>query len=365
MEVTHDNLAEWQQIKPFDFEALKTVAYAPLSSSIFAPAQGVVQHVYRFHTGHLAELSLRRTIGIPRLGSVHELIWLKAFNSEGDTVFIGVESEYVYDRTGMLITPGIASHSNERTVPVYAVMEAVLYELEGILGFELHQLLSREELPASLTTSHLNDYIALDHKGRCKLLVVSTARCLNQFESEARAYCMDFLERQREWSSKLRTCVSLGLYPVKRQWEPTELALLDDGDLLALKGSPRDESVYLLRGFLQLQRAGIHSFKYEVQYNMSDDDISLEFSGDSIDDYQTPKLEITAPPHEQIELEILIGHTHIPLGELCGVQSGTLIELGQHSLPMVTLRVNGEPILEGELVHFKDQLMVQVTKRLA
>jgi len=363
--VIDDNLADLDDVKLFDVNSLRTVFHEPVNRSIYAPGIGVLQHVYGYSSGFLTELSLRRTIGLPRLGSVFELIWVKGADAQGAAIYVGVESEYVYERTRMLVTPSIAGEANQYTIPVYAVMEAVLFELEPILGFEVQQLLSRDALPELLVSKPLSDYLALDHKNRCKLIIVSSRDCLDQMEIEASNYCYELIERKREFSQRIRTPITLGLHPVKRHWGEYDLSALDCGDLLALKGARIDASNYLLRGFLQLRRAGRLGYKYEVQYNMSDDDISLEFSGESIDDYQQSTLEMDVAPHEQIELDILIGHTNIPLGELCAVQSGTLIELGQHNLPLVTLCVNGEPILEGELVHFKDQLMVQVTKRLA
>lgn len=365
MEVTDDLLVDLQEVNRFDLSELRTLTQVPLGRSVFAPSRGVLQHVYTFHHGYLADLSLRRTLGLPRLGSVFELVWVEAQDAQGESIYIGVESEYVYERTGMLITPGIASYGNQQTIPVYAVMQAVLFELEPILGFEVRRLLHREDLPDCLLHAPIQDYMALDHKGRPKLLIVSSRGCLDQMESEARNYCYEFLDRQREWSKRIRVKVSLGLYPVKRMWSVLDLSDLEVGDLLAMKGTASTSSSYLLFGFLQLRQTGFQGYRYEAQYTMNDDDLSLEFAGQSINDFQESKIEMDVPPHERIELDVLIGHTSIPLGELCAVQSGTLIELGQHSLPMVTLCVNGEPVLEGELVHFKDQLMVQVSKKLA
>ena len=97
---------------------------------------------------------------------------------------------------------------------------------------------------------------------------------------------------------------------------------------------------------------------------MENEQVNLEFASDGLQEAEQNALHIQSAPHEQIEMEIIAGRTTIPLSELCAVQSGTLIELGRHNLPMVTLSVNGEAVLEGELVHFKDQIMVQITKRL-
>ena len=365
MEVIDEKPPTMSELKSLDFGLFRTIERENLARTLFAPSHGILQRVYQFHTGGAFDLSLRRTKGIACASSFGELIWLKAQDAQGESVFLGVESEYVFERTGMLATSALVSVANERTVPLYIIMQAVLFELEPILGFEVQKLIQREDLPKRFQSDSLTDYMALDHQGRCKVLIVSSRDCLDQMDSEARNYSPDYLDRRRDWARQIKTSITLGLHPVKSMWSAQELAELDCVDLLAIKGGwSNDESPYCLRGYFLLRNKGPNGFKYEVQYNMSDDELNVEFKGETIEDPQDSVIEIDVPAHEQVELDVMIGHTSIPLGELCSVQSGTLIELGCHSLPMVTLCVNGEAILEGELVHFKDQLMVQVSKRL-
>jgi flagellar motor switch/type III secretory pathway protein FliN len=68
---------------------------------------------------------------------------------------------------------------------------------------------------------------------------------------------------------------------------------------------------------------------------------------------------------EDVVLEVIAGVTQVDFNELCNIQDGSLIELQSHTLPMVKLTVRGVPILEGELVRFKEVLMVQVTRRIS
>lgn len=364
MEVIDEKLPTLDELRPLDFGQFRAIDPDNLGRILFAPRHGIFQRVYKFHTGRSVELSLRRTKGISCSSSTSELIWLEAHDAQGESIFLGVESEYVFERTGMLVTPGLVAQANQITVPIYSIMQAVLYELEPILGFEVQGLRQPDELPSQIRSHPLRDYMALDHQGHCKVLIVSSSECLNAMEFEVRNYCPEYLTHRRDWARKIKTPIALGLHALKSRWSADEVGELDSGDLLALKGGWTSESSYLLRGYFQLRRAGTGNFKYEVQYSMNEDELNMEFRGDTIEDKRESAIEIDAPPHEQVELDILIGHTRIPLGELCAVQAGTLIELGQHSLPLVTLCVNGEPILEGELVHFKDQLMVQVLKRL-
>ncbi|WP_370263586.1 FliM/FliN family flagellar motor switch protein [Limnobacter sp.] len=347
------SLAQLKKIKPEDVHC-----------SIFAPSQGVIQHTYHYDNGYLAELNIRRSTGIPRLGSKLDLMWLRGVNSEGGAVFIGIDAEYVFERTGMLTSPSIVQAANNSTVPIFDILVAVVFELEPILGIQAESLLSEQEVLECLPEAPIHDYLALDHKRRTKLVFYAEQGVLNAMEANARDYCVAYWQSHDQFAAFIRRPIRLGFFLSKRLWDSEEYAALRQGDLLALQGFRPSPETYRLRGYLCLMNHDVLGYKYEVQFNMTDNSVEVEFTGESINDPQNNTLQLDAPPHEQIELDIIAGQTTIPLGELCAVQAGTLIELGQHNLPMVTLCVNGEAVLHGELVHFKDQIMVQITKRL-
>lgn len=313
----------------------------------------------------MAELSVRRSIGLPRAGSVSDLIWLRAEDSDGEPVYVGVEGAYVYERTGMLVNARIAAHNNPVSVPVFDIMTAVLYELEPVLGFQTHELIHADSLPEQWRQNRIDDYLALDHKHQCKLILVGAAPALNRMEVQAKTYCSDYWARHEAVGRQILLDLRIGIYPLKRRWSALELADVEVGDLLALQQlQSSNANTRSLRGYLRLCGVSPVQQTHEVLIHMNDNDTTLQFSGELDHEPRPVPIEMDVPAHEQIELEIYAGRTRIPFGELCAVQAGTLIELGEHSLPMLTLCVNGSAILEGELVHFKDQLMVQVTKRL-
>lgn len=366
MEVATDaeKLVLAHDLQSWSTSHLKTVKADDVQCSIFAVHQGVLQHTYHYQTGQLAELTIRRTIGIPRLGSKLDLMWLRGSDGEGGSVFIGIDSEYVFERTGMLTSPAIAQVANNSTVPIFDILVAVVFQLEPILGIQAEALLSESEVLELLPEAPMRDYLALDHKRRSKLMFYADRRVLDSMEANARDYCIDYWQRHDEFAAFIRRPISLGFFLSKRLWNHEDYAAIQPGDLLALQGLRTNSDTYRLRGYLSLMNHEVAGYKYEVQFNMDENEVEVEFTGESIHDPQNSAMHLDVPTHEQIELDIVAGQTTIPLGELCAVQAGTLIELGRHNLPMVTLCVNGEAVLEGELVHFKDQVMVQVTKRL-
>lgn len=358
MEMTESPAEHVDAIETFDLSSLARVHHAPLACAVYAPRLGISQRVYPFNTGRLATLALRRTIGMPPSNVCTNLIWLAAIDAEGDCIHVGVEGEYVYQRTGMLATPALTAQANLSTVPLLPVLQAVLQELESILGFEVQGFADCAEIPQLAQHGVPLEHLSLDHQGRSKVLCLANTATLDRLEAEARNYCHHFMNRQREWSLRIRSPVALGLHLLKRHWSVAEVAELHPGDLLALRTAQQDDASQILLGFCRTTRVGQPRNQYEVIYTMHDDDLELEFATQRD---SAPN----DPTHELVELDVLVGHTSIPLSELCAAEPGTLIELGRHSLPMVTVCVNGEPLLEGELVHFKDQLMVQVTQRLA
>ena len=352
------------ELTPWDSSKLKQLRADELHSSIYAVSHGVVQHTYHYNEGHLAELTIRRTLGLERAGSKLDLMWLRGFDSCSNVIYIGVDAEYVYERTGMLSSAAVVQHANQTTVPVFDVLVAVVFELEPILGIQAEALMSEVEVLRALPEGPLTDYLALDHKRRTKAVFFASRAALDSMEANARDHCTDYWQRQDQFAAFIRRPIGLGLYLSKRLWEPEEYQAIQIGDLLALQGLRTSPDNYRLRGYLRLINQDVTGYKYEVQFNMNENEVDIEFTGESVNDPQQQAIHLDVPPHEQIELDVVAGRTTIPLGELCAVQKGTLIELGRSNLPTVMLCVNGEAVLEGELVHFKDQIMVQVTKRL-
>lgn len=349
---------------PWNMDSLRTVVSESLHETVYAINAGVLQRVYHYTAGPMAELTLRRSIGLQRLGSKTDLMWLQGRDAQGRPTYLGIDAEYVFERTGMLTSPSIVLAANQTTVPILDVLIAVTYELEPILGFEVETLMTEQDIAEKLPSTLFSDYLSLDLRRRSKLVLCGDSPVIDSLENSARDYCVDYWQCTDKWAAAVKHVIGLGLYPSKRLWEIDELGNLQIGDLLALQGLRTSPDQYRLRGFLRLLRHQSRAYKYEVQFNMENEQVNLEFASDGLQEAEQNALHIQSAPHEQIEMEIIAGRTTIPLSELCAVQSGTLIELGRHNLPMVTLSVNGEAVLEGELVHFKDQIMVQITKRL-
>lgn len=347
-------------VQRWGLESLRTVRYEPTVTTIFARSQSMLQRVYSFQTETQPELGIRRTTGLPFKSPLGNLIWLSAYTESSSQIRIGLDSAYVFERTGCLVTPRIVSWGGREVVPILDILIATLNELESMLNLQISGYLAEEDIPVISPS----DYLSVDHKKQCKAIVLANQVTLNALEDQVRHYCVNYWNDYEKMGKKVHFELGVFLNPSKKQWTSHELASFELGDLVSIQNYATGASSKQIRGCLRLRRFQQKDSKYEVFIQMTEDDTKLHFGGDSFEEPAIAEQDHTIPPHEQIELEIYAGKTKILFNDLCSVQAGTLIELREHALPIVTLCVMGSPILEGELVHFQDQLMVQITKRL-
>lgn len=358
--MSEDLVIESNQLVPWDVSSLRTVRYEPTQTMVFARSNRMLQRAYEYETQTQAELSIRRVIGLPFKGSHSDLIWLKAMSEQSADILVGVDSAYIFERTSCYITPKIIEWGKEVVVPLLDIVTATLNEIEDLLNLRVTGFLPEHEVPRKPPS----DYLAVDHRFACKVIILSNSLTAQALEDYARHYSAHYWSLYDSMSRKVHFEMGLYLYPTLKLWTSEQLANLGLGDLLSIQNLGSENHSKTLRGFLKFRGNRLSKSKYEVFLVMTEDDTKLHFGTDELHHNEPLEYEQGLPPHEQIELEIHAGRTKILFNDLCSVQAGTLIELREHALPTVTLCVMGSPILEGELVHFQDQLMVQVTRRL-
>lgn len=356
------NATELEQETPQRWapDSLRTVRYDPSCTTVFARSSRILQRFYEYETETQSELAFRRVTGLPFKGSLGDLIWLNASNEHSSNICIGVDSAYVYERTGCYVTSKLAAWGGEFIAPLYDIVCAAINEIENLLSIRVNGFMSVDDLP----TKNPSNYLAVDHCRMCKVFILGNPVTIEALEEQIRHYCTSFWTDHDEMARRVRFEMAVYINPVLRNWSSESLGSLGLGDLVAIQNYSGDSTSKCLRGVLRFRGNKLSKSKYEVFIVMNEEDTKLHFGSDDINQIDSEAQEKLLAPHEQIELEIHAGRTTILFNDLCSVQAGTLIELREHALPTVTLCVMGSPILEGELVHFQDQLMVQVTRRL-
>lgn len=111
----HINEQEVAQVWALD--RLRTVRYDATSSTIFARSRSMSQRIYYFDTDRHSDLVIRRTTGLPLKSTISDLIWVSANFPEGNEIQIGLDSAYIFEQTGSLITPQTVDWGGEGTCP--------------------------------------------------------------------------------------------------------------------------------------------------------------------------------------------------------------------------------------------------------
>nr|WP_294888074.1 FliM/FliN family flagellar motor switch protein [uncultured Limnobacter sp.] len=344
----------------WDLTLLRKVRYEPTQSVVFARQAGRVQRMYPFEVPDYTTLTLRRVDGFPFSGSASEFVWLDALSENGSEVTIAVAIAYIHERTRCLITPQILESSIAGVVNFVEIIELVVSEMCTLLRLQIRGLLENQ----GARSIHCNSYFALDHNKYCKALILATPNVLNLIETDVQNYCSQYWRDHRDMGQRIRFKIDVCINTAKRFWGEHELKQLEVGDLVRVQEFHSEHQNKRLRGTLRLRSRTKPSQRYEVFLDMNEQDTQLMVGSGVSPEPAFHEPDTAVAPHEKIELEVYAGKTTILFNDLCSVQAGTLIELQEHALPFVTLSVMGSPILEGELVHFQDQLMIQVTKRL-
>lgn len=338
---------------------LRKVHYDPMSTAIVARQAGLVQRSQVFPSPEDRDFSIRYTKNFPVSGGVSAHVWVQAFTEWGAEVDLAVDPAYVFERTGCLISPKLVQWGGGDLVPLFKIVAASISELAMLFNLSLERFLSEEETPAQVSSS----YLALDHRRYCKVLLSADDATIVRLDHKFRMYSPSFWDDYQRMGRAIHIPSSVLIYPTRSLWTAEELASLEVGDLLAIQNYRAPGQEIRLRGGIRFRNHRNLKRQFEVFIQMNEEDTHLQFGSDDL----TPDSDQDrgpVAPLEEIELEIHAGKTTVLFNDLCTVQAGTLIELREHSLPFVKLCVMGSPILEGELVTFQDQVMIQVTKRL-
>jgi len=352
-----------EQPSPWLVSGLRKVGYDRVSTRILARQSQQVQYSYPFESPTVSGLSLRYTQNFPYTGGLSTSVWLLAYSEEGNQVDLAVDPAYVFQRTGCFVSPRLIHWNAEGIVPIFDIVVSAVSELALMLNLQIHRFLTAEEWPAKEPVT----YLALDHRRECKVVMTADTPTLQSLDQKIRTYSSDFWRNHERMGCAISIPSVISIYPTRSLWSTQELASLGEGDLLAVQNFHVPDVGVRLRGGIRFKNHRNLKKQFEVFIQMNEEDTTLYFGSDDIGDSETQDNLIDGSPIsplEEIQLEIHAGKTTVLFNDLCNVQAGTLIELREHSLPYVKLCVMGSPILEGELVNFQDQVMIQITKRL-
>lgn len=346
-------------LTPFIPAGLRHIRYEETKSSIVGPTSGLRQTVYSFTNSLGDTFRLRRSFGGLPAETPGYFIWLEADFPETDRIKIGIDPAYVFERTGCLVTPTILNWKQTELVPFAQLCDMAIEEMAQLAGIEPRQFVTDLDTLPQLFTDH----ISLDIDHQCRLLIIAEREQITQIENHIRDHCEQYWANRDWYGARVGVSFELYLQPRKSTWAEYELSEIKVGDLIGLMGAGLSSGEYSITSTIRTKKADGSWCGYEAFLKMNENNSYIEYGRTDMNSPQTMATDAIGA-HEEIELQLYAGKTKLPFSDLCTLQEGTLLELQNHDLPRVVLMVQGTPILEGELVYFQDQIMVQITRRI-
>jgi len=342
----------------WDTSWLRRVKYDALKSSVISGSGQLRQVHYPMFNHQDEQVFLRRSIGLPIYSPLGHFLWFTARYEGTHDLEVAIDPSWIFSQTEGLVNARILDWSWQ-THPNW-IFDFIVNSLQRLL-LSLNITLDQYK-PNHEPVVGINNYLAVDQESHpAFMLLIGNHVLMNSIEKHIKSYCESHWARYSMWGQRIHFSIDIYLRLRKKRWNPTERNELKCGDLLAIENvHATDTSSRRLRGYMKFSSRPQHTF--EVYLTMNANDSRIEFGRDDLN--EEPTEAATIAPHEEIEIELYAGRTKILFDELCAVQEGTLIELREHALPMVTLCINGRPFFEGELVQFQDQIMVQITRTL-
>lgn len=374
---------------------LPVIGVLPKNQMIFCPTLQVRQQIYHIEHPALAEFQIRRAIGPVGATSLRDFIVLDVEDRNHNQFKIAIHPEWIWKATGQFIAPELASWSVGGRAP--ELCDIIDYALVDV--FDFFEWTSRGVSKLNLASLGPPDNaMYFSDNGNAKLVAFGCNDSLNLAELTIRTFSVDYRNRCLWLGQSLLFDLHLYLKLQKTIWRFDELKALELGDLLCLQQTAVSGAGVNIRARVISHSACSVQWSREVYFKMTENDSKIRMGdeawsqtwntnqgashardqdkhGGIKESHEDPEGHnaFSIKPHQVVEgmsgpedvvLEVLAGVTQVNFNELCNIQEGSLIELQTHTLPMVRLAVRGVPILEGELVRFKDTVMVQVTQRI-
>lgn len=391
-ELTHAGEYTQQEfLEIWSVQEMSAINTLPKSRTVLCPSKGIRQQIYHIESPAVERYQIKRAQGVYSPLPLRDYIVLNVEDSHGGQFKLAIHPDWVWDATGQIVSPELSHWSIDHAPEIAAVVEYSLIEI-----FDLFSWVPRGFDKDSLSPERkLTDALYFNEDTTSKLIAFGNRKCLGAAEMLIRNFSIEYRQNCLWLGAAILFDVHLFLWLQRPWWNTDDLKAIQPGDLLGLQQHADQSGEINLRARIQCKSVCSNQWSREVYFNMSEHETNIQIGGepwksgsaDSENDYGYPDddtHEIEHPAHsspdndyalrdgvvqgmegpEDVMLEVVAGRTQINFNELCNIQEGSLIELQTHTLPMVRLTVRGVTILEGELVRFRDSLMVQVTQRV-
>lgn len=292
-----------------------------------------------------------------------EIVVVEVFDENCDPMIAALDPEFIWDFSGFWFDSESFYWAHEVGSDLCDVLFNAFHEMCEFFGWSFRRILPKE----SYSTQAVSDSLQITYaNGKTVMSVIADEQVLDHSEFMLRRFSVDYHKSCLWLGTKISFPVYVYLEPAKLKWKIDDLLQINVGDLLALIQIWDGDNCVKLSSFAKCHSSAGVVWSQPIYVNIEMKGVQMEFQDEDWDVSESDIEEIKIGEHgpDIVNLDVYVGSTSVSFNELCDLQEGSLIEINNNSLPIVTLKVANESIFEGELVRLNDQLMVQVTKKI-
>ncbi len=300
--------------------------------------------------------------------------FMNVVDENGKPLTLGLLPQMIWDKSGYWLTTDLIDWAKTNEPQIIDIVLYALKEIFDFLGF------SYIETSTKFGISSLSNDLCyvMSPNNLPQLLIQANKETLDEIEFKLRHYSTHYHKNCLWLGSKVNFPLDCYLLAFKSLFSVKEISALQIGDLIRLQQRESPKNMVLLNARVLCKGLQSKNWVQNVFLKITNEGFEMEFDDDEwqledgnpdldgLNDYsqQGADFKLAEQGPDAIHLDLHIGSTTLSFNELCNVQQGSLIELKNSTLPIVLIKIGNETILEGELVRLKDQLMVQVIRKV-
>lgn len=343
-----------------DFREVGAISYI---KGFLSDEDGKRIQSYPFDMGIGEEFYLTRADGFLAISPKVRCFTLEVMDEAGQIIVIHLNPELVWKTTRYWINADLVEWSIDKEDYILDLVASSIGNLLDYFGWSIRQILNDE----------LNGYenerdliYLLDKSEVPQVIIQGSKETLMDIELHIRTFCEPYHQDCLWLGRKVRFQLHAYLDAMHSQTDLDSFFELNPGDLLHIKQTwVNNEIVRIPAKVICLGKAGKKWVK-KVFLRIDNEDARMEFDNNEWeeDEFAGDTFTTGEDGPDAVHLNLSIGNTVLSFNELCNIQEGSLIELKKTTLPIVSLTMGDETILDCELVRLNDKLMIQVIRKV-
>lgn len=351
------------EVARFDLSDFRDVGKISYIKGFLSDEDGKRIQSYPFDLGIGENFYLTRAEGFSAIVPNVRPFALEVIDESGQIIVIHVNPELVWKTTRYWLTADLVEWSVENEGYIIDLISRSLDTLLDYFGWSIRQILSDE----------VNNYenerdliYLLDAEEVPQVIIQGSKQTLIDIELYIRTFCEPYHQDCLWLGRKVRFQMHAYLDAMHSQTDLDSFFELNPGDLLHIKQTWLSSDIVRIPAKVICSGKAGKKWVKKVFLRIDNEDARMEFENNEWeeDDAMVETFTTGEDGPDAVHLNLSIGSTVLSFNELCNIQEGSLIELKKTTLPIVSLTMGDETILDCELVRLNDKLMIQVIRKV-